>query len=462
MESNFSKYVRFRLSADDMYAYLTLISPFSPQEEDIFLLDDIVEYIEMMGVTKGIKKNVIQDIISLKKYDEEFCVAKGLPSKDGRDGYFEFKVNLNKNKNLGFLKDDSIDYSNIDLTPSIKKGEVIATYISKTDGEDGFDIKGNILNAKKSKDLPKLTGTGFQIIDDGKTYIASKDGKIELHENKLEISDMYTIKGDVDESTGNIFYNGDLEILGNVKSGMKVKVSGNLLVVGKVEASHLESTKAILIKGGVMGGDRAFISAGGNVLASFIERAHVISDQTVRAGSILLSYVYANKGIIVDGKKGSIVGGQLKATNIISATNIGSLSETKTEITVGLDKFLYERQVYLVNETKRIKKDIEKIDEVILILDKDLSIRNGPEIKRKLTRAKLEKLSMLSRNKLEIDEITEKISTSHDAKVEVKSYVYPGVIISVDSYKLDVEKEDKSVDFIRRGDKVLSQTLDSM
>lgn len=457
MDSDFTNFIEFRISDDDMNAYLTLVSPSKvPEEEVIFNPDDICEYIEMMGVTKGFKKYVVEEMINKKVYNREVCVAKGLEPIDGQDGRFEYKIELNPSNKPKVREDGTVDYLNLDLIPSVGKGEIIAEYIPKIDGSPGYDVKGNKLNAKNGKELPPLIGTGFEVSEGGLLYTAAKEGKVEVNGNRLTVSDLYTIKGDVDLSTGNINYHGDLEIFGSIMAGMTVKVTGNVTVNGTVEAATVEATKDVLIRGGVLGGDRAYINAGGNLVAKFIERAHVISEDTVQAGTIHSSYVIANKQIIVDGPQGHIVGGRLKATNLILANNVGSLAEVRTEIEVGIDKNVYERQVYLVNESNRIKNDIDKIEKVIQLLDQKNDGEHTDGIKRKLIRSKIEKLSMFNRNKEEIDEIVEKIGMSHDARIEVKNFVYPGVEVRIDSYRLSILEENRNVVFLRRGEQIFT------
>ena len=293
-----------------------------------------------------------------------------------------------------------------------------------------------------------------------KTVIASFRqrilNKVELVGNRLTVTDLYTIRGDVDFSTGNINYHGDLEINGSIRSGMSVRVTGSLNVHGTVEAANVEVTKDILIKGGIIGSGRAYVNSGGSIIVKFIENAHVIAEDTVHSGAILSSYVLANKKIVVEGKLGNVVGGKLKATNLIEVTNIGSLSESKTEIEVGIDRFVYERQAYLVNESNRVREEVEKIEQVVNLLDVKSTNNNAEAIRHKLIKTKLDKLALLTRNKQEIDEIVERINMSQDAKIEVSNYIYPGVLICIDSYHLPITGVYRNVMFLRRGEQIFT------
>ena len=457
MDSDFSNLIEFRISDDDMHAYLTLDSPSNDPDVTVTPnIDDICEYIEMMGVTKGLRKYIIEEMIKNKKYNKETCVAEGLPPIDGKDGYYDFKINLNPSKQPKILPNGSVDFLNLDLIPSVGKGELIAEYIPKSEGASGYDIKGNNIPAKLGKELPPLIGTGFEVSEGGILYTASRDGKVELVGNRLTVTDLYTIRGDVDFSTGNINYHGDLEINGSIRSGMSVRVTGSLNVHGTIEAANVEVTKDILIKGGIIGSGRAYVNAGGSIIVKFIENAHVIAEDTVHSGAILSSYVLANKKIVVEGKLGNVVGGKLKATNLIEVTNIGSLSESKTEIEVGIDRFVYERQAYLVNESNRVKEEVEKIEQVINLLDGKSTNNNSEAIRHKLIKTKLDKLALMTRNKQEIDEIVERINMSQDAKIEVSNYIYPGVLICIDSYHLPITGVYRNVMFLRRGEQIFT------
>ena len=69
----------------------------------------------------------------------------------------------------------------------VKKGQTNANDCEPVAGEDGIDVLGRVITAKKGKGLPPLVGRGFDKSVDGLTYTAAIDGKIERHKNRIII-----------------------------------------------------------------------------------------------------------------------------------------------------------------------------------------------------------------------------------------------------------------------------------
>ncbi len=71
---------------------------------------------------------------------------------------------------------------------------------------------------------------------------------------------------------GNINFPGDVEIKGNVISNLTVTATGNIEILGAVEAASIIAGKNIVLKTGIQGMDKGVLQAGGNITARFIER----------------------------------------------------------------------------------------------------------------------------------------------------------------------------------------------
>lgn len=140
---------------------------------------------------------------------------------------------------------------------------------------------------------------------------------------KVFVSDVYEVPADVDNSTGNIEYSGSVTVRGNVKGGFRISAKGDIVVEGIVEDAELYAGGQIIVKRGIHGMGKGVLQAGGNVLCKFIENAKVISGGYVDSEAILHSQVDAYSDVIVDGKKGFITGGIIRAGNLVSAKTIG-------------------------------------------------------------------------------------------------------------------------------------------
>ena len=80
---------------------------------------------------------------------------------------------------------------------------------------------------------------------------------------------------DVDASTGDIEYDGNVMIPGTVRTGFTVKAKGDIQVNGVVEGATLIAGGNIVIKRGVQGMSRGRLVSGGDICAHFFESANV-------------------------------------------------------------------------------------------------------------------------------------------------------------------------------------------
>ena len=121
------------------------------------------------------------------------------------------------------------------------------------------------------------------------------------------VNDVYEVS-DVDTSTGNIEYSGNVCVLGNVKTGFSIKADGDVEVRGVVENATVEATGNVTIARGMNGMSKGTITAGGNVVAKFLENANVNAGGYVHSEAILHSNVICKGEVTVTGKKGFIDG----------------------------------------------------------------------------------------------------------------------------------------------------------
>ena len=81
----------------------------------------------------------------------------------------------------------------------------------------------------------------------------------------IEVVNTYVVNGDVDYSTGNIQFNGNVVINGTVPDGFEVKAEGDIVVMKIAESARLEAGRDIIIKGGVQGKGKGLVSAGRDI-----------------------------------------------------------------------------------------------------------------------------------------------------------------------------------------------------
>lgn len=430
------------------------LNPITPEDKELLDADAIISLLKDEGIVVGVRKDKIAWMIADKVYNEYVVIAKGVEAEEGSDGYYEFLFNPNPSKKPKLLENGSVDYYNLNLINSVEIGSELAIYHPRSEGSNGINVKGVVIYPNKTKDLPPLRGTGFTV-DENNIYRSTMAGKVELNMGHMVVSPICTIPSDVDLSVGNIDFKGDLEILGTIKAGMTVKATGNITVNKRVEAATVSAGKELLVRGGILGGGKAEISAIGNVFAQFIENAHVSSGGSVQADSIINSTVTAYSDVNIFGKTSTIVGGSLKANRRIRTKYLGSETCVKTMVEVGIDEKVNTTLKELYAELQEEENALNKIERALEMYKDKKDV--DPKLYMQLVRTKIEKTAEISRLRSLYDQINKRIEIGKYAEVIVEKRVYPGVRLYIDGKATVVENEYEEIVFKRKGDKILTK-----
>lgn len=437
-----------RITEDCMEAYMTVPPTGTPENYTVEYLTDVLH---LNYVKIGILTENLQKIINFNIYNKEVLVAQGAEAQDGRDGYFEYLFETNLSQKPIVLEDGTVDYKNIKMIELVEPGQKIAIYHPGTNGTNGYNLAAQFKLAKHGTELPPLKGTGFERMEDGVTYRATVGGKITEFNNRVNIFPVHELYGNVDLSTGNIEFNGDVIVHGNVLEGMSVKATGTVTVDKIVESAYIEGKKGVILRGGVLGKNGSKVRSKGNITAQFLEYADVKTEGDIEADSFLDSHVYAGGTIKLSGKKGCIVGGMTHAVRGIEAREIGNAAGANTDVSVGVHKKVYEQIATIDRETKDDERQLQRIEEGLIQFEtimrqKGLSFRNDPR-RMALVKEKVRLSAQIAGRKEELEGLQQIISASNTACIQVVKNVYAGVRVSVDEQTIQVLEPHKTVEF---------------
>lgn len=446
------RYIQVLISEDCMECQICLDKP--EDNEEIYEVGDIVEFLISKGVVFGIDERKIQKILEEGVYDTYVTVAVGEKAIEGRDGYYLYTFDTNPNKKPRLREDGTVDYLNLNLFQTVSKGDLIARYFAKIDGEDGTNVLGQKIVVKKGKHLSPLRGKGFFTSEDCMEYYALYDGKVEVANGCINVTQTSMLPGNVDLNSGNLDVKGDLDIMGNVITGMVVKASGNVTIGGLVEGASIIAGKNVLIKGGILGGGKAKVVAGGNIFAQFIENAIIESGDCVQANSVVNSIVTAYNDINIFGKTSSIIGGSLKANRMVRTRCIGSIGQITTRINVGMESSEIVSLKYKEMKRKEVEGELHKVETAINMM-KNMSEQK--EMLMMLTRTKIDRNAMLTNLNKEIEDLRIRMKLAAKAEVIAETMAYQGTIVSIDGIVLKLDNDYEKISFIRKKDKILTR-----
>lgn len=460
MDAQQTKEPIVRISYDEMEAYL-LLPPLS--SGDTYSLEEVKQAVQKAGVKAGIDEAVLASAVENCSYGREILFARGMEPVNGKDGFYEYKFNTNFDHKPTLKPDGSVDYWSVHSVEIVEEGQVIATYTEPIEGLDGYTVSGKPKLAQRGRPAPPLVGQGFERSADGREYISKLTGKIDMKNDRIMIQSVYEVSGNVDLATGNIDFRGDVIIHGNVTTGARIKATGNITIDGTAEGCNIEAGKDIILRGGMIGGEKASIKAKGNITAKFIEYSTVEAEGTIEASSAMNSTIVGYDRIFFRGKNATVVGGTVYGCAGIETDCLGNGSELHTEVCVGVHKRLLQRLLTLQKEIEDITSMIEKINLGIKQFDelgkeRNVDMRND-ERRVALLRARIAKQAELAKHKEEMNHLQFIVEKSKGATVKVIHTVYPGVEVSINDAKIRIPSANKGVEFILRNEKVAMVAL---
>ncbi|MBW8018031.1 MAG: DUF342 domain-containing protein, partial [Planctomycetes bacterium] len=176
------------------------------------------------------------------------------------------------------------------------------------------------------------------------------DGHVRLKGRQVTVTPLFTVKKDIDFSTGNIDFIGSVIVKGDVKSGFKIKAKNDVQVNGVVEDAFIESGGSVLLKRGFIGKDDGKIIAQEEVRALFCENENITCEGDIYIKDYVMnSNIQAGGNLVVKGKAGLIVGGEIYAAKGIEAKVIGNENHAPTNLFVGVDEKI-KNEMQLLND----------------------------------------------------------------------------------------------------------------
>ncbi|SCL83004.1 DUF342 domain-containing protein [Sporanaerobacter sp. PP17-6a] len=434
------KNISIELSRDKKEGYLTLKSDknfegFREKDYD-FILEKIKEVIKV-----PIDEKMIRNILKNRLYDEKFLIASWMEPINGRDGYIKNYFDSKKSMVPKVLEDGTVDYKNLDMVTNVKKGDILSELIPPEDGKNGMRVTGEIIPCRQGKKAFFKRGKNVGISDDGLYAVALKAGQVKYMGNKISVFENLNLSS-VDNSTGNINFNGNVTVKENVMNGFTLKAEGDIKIMGIAEGAYIESQGNIFVNTGVQGYGKGEIKAQGNLTTRFIQNSIINCAGDITAETIMHSDVISKGNINVIGKKGLIVGGTYRANREINAKIIGSSMAISTILEVGTDP-----QIRLKNENVKktlddIRNNLDKIDKTIDALEKRGKLSNEKkEMYDKLvyTQKNLyEKMIELNRQYNESKTYIDEMSVG---KIKVEDIIHPGVKVIIGNAVLLIRDE---------------------
>lgn len=283
-----------------------------------------------------------------------FAIAKGKPPVMGQDAIVVYHFDTDHLKAGTVQADGTINYMERGITPRVRAGDLLAVKTPMQEGRAGLDIYGQPIPVPDAVDMNFKCGQGACLSEGGETVHAAIDGQPSLAvDGTLFVYAEMSIDGDVSFKTGNIDFDGNVNVNGTIMSGFTVKC-GNLfakeIVGGKIFARG-----DVTVPGGIIGTD---IKSEGSVTAKFITDSNIKCFGNVRVDKEVIHSKIRSSGKFIS-ERCRVIASFVSAKMGFESKEVGTDVSKPCRINVGLDENVKKRIQALNYAMDAPKKELE-------------------------------------------------------------------------------------------------------
>lgn len=422
------------VSDDKMTAWLNVFPPFGGANATREQVDAALAERE---VVSGIQNDEIVGAIADGKCERR-RIARGRPAQPGVPTSFESLLPKARKRGPRVNERGRADYREVSTLVIVHPGDDLMRRTPAKPGIDGENILGEAIPAPPIEDIPwseKMVGAAPSESDPD-LLVALRSGQPVLMNDGVEVEPTITLPS-VDLVSGNIEFDGTVNVTGDVSTGMQIHATGDIFVNGTVEAAEIEAGGDIVVRAGVIGhADKrggatpARLTSKGNINVRFCENTVIRADGDIQVDTVAVHSELTAAGRIIVGKPGErrsqIIGGVAQAGTTLAAGTLGSSAGVRTRLSVGYHPGANNELAGLrirIEQNELQRDNLEKI----IAFKPDKAGRDLSEMKAKAERTLAacmeEHAAMLAR----VEELKESMQIADNAEVAVGQAIHPGV-----------------------------------
>lgn len=367
-------------------------------------------------------------------------VAQGTPPIKGNDAKVTY-LQIPERKPV-IREDGKADYYDLNFIFEISEGSWLGEKIPPEPGTPGQNVYGEILPAKPGRDKPLRYDrkSAYEVEEDGKVVLRSRiSGVLEHSQGLVSVNHHLPINGDVGIETGNLEFDGSISIRGTVQSGFSVIAKGDISIEAPEGVSAANLIKSIdgdiYIRGGIFGLGETRIEAGGNIFVKHVNEANLYAGQDIHIGFYAIGSNLKAHSILLDDRKGKIIGGTATAKSQIVTSISGNRLERRTELIINT---VNKQEVYATIQDKATQLKI--LQEEITTLEEQVN-----QLKPIVERLNTQQVAAFEQAKQNLNDYKEEAMViDHEIKVmmndlrnigkeeiQVTKEAYPGTYIQI-------------------------------
>ena len=386
------------------------------------LAGDLEQALLAAGVLYGIRHEALEQTCASPAPVRVVAAVATLPTP-GTDTRFEVLVADTRDRRPVVDEQGLVDFHELGAIPIVHPGEPLMRRHPPTPGIDGLDVRGGPLPALAGRDQAfDAEHAGAAVSDDDPELLcATIVGKPVRAERSVSVERVLQL-AEVSLATGNIRFDGTLEVRGDVRPGMKVEVSGDLIVSGLAEGAYLTAGASIRVGGGLIA--KSVAQAGQSFSARFVEHSKVVAGTTIAIDD---SAVHSDLQSLNDVRIGlnsrhcgRLVGGSTCAMMLVVVPKLGAAAGGLTKVQVGLNPELSARQRTLMALFQQRVHEEDRLGKLV----RHLKLRAAQRDLLERAQATWEQaMRDLAQAMQELSEVQDQLKLAAHARIEVLSGV---------------------------------------
>lgn len=435
--------IEVKVTPDEMRAELKLTPAHGGKAA---AMEDVMEALANAGVVFGIDETALIQACELGDCNG-LPVATGVLAQDGKNTDFEVLVAQAVDRAPKLDEHGLIDYRERGAITVVQSGAPLMRRTPATPGVPGHTTLGRVLTPRPGQDkafTAQLSGAE-PACNDPNLLQAAVTGQPVVVPGGVIVEPVLRV-AEVNMASGNIHFDGTVEVDGEVIQGMKVKASGDIWVKGLVDGGILEAGGNIHIDGGVI--SHAKLQAAGSVTARFAQSAKISAGTVIALTDMALECELESLNQIIIGaeapERGRLVGGSATAMMLIQTPVLGSAKGMTTRITLGANHELESQYAALCERMAKEQATEENLQKIV----KQLTATGDP--KGLLERVKASwrhAIQIWSQSLAEKKAIEEEIALAQAARLDIGVGLGGAVDLSIGSLVAKLRREFDSGSF---------------
>lgn len=354
-------------------------------------------------------------------------IARGLEPLHGKNGYVKYHFETNPAERIWACEEgEKIDFKQRHEINNVHEGDLLAELFPPTPYKDGVNVMGEKLSAHRGRKARIRPGKNVDLSEDKTKAFSRIEGSAKLVRGRIAVDNVKLIDGNIDFHTGNIEFNGDVVVTGEVQEGFEVKAGGSIHIAGTVDRASLKADGNITIDNGVYGKEGITIRAEGSISCGFAENARLIAGESLYAeGALINCDTRVGDMLHLKAPGKALIGGTVYAAHGVEAFSLGNPRlPAKTIVEFGGTNQALNARL------RELKESLDKLAPKAKEGDKEAAAKLM-EIQEELT------------------DVAEEIMALRRAKVTVINVTYPGVVLKSDKITYEARHEISSMVYYR-------------